>query len=399
MNNIDLSYICKVMGNMTGIPVRVYREDQQIIYYSLVDLPADPIGIYIGQILAINSHISYFTTRHFNYYGIVKSGDIRLVIGPTRQTENSTQELRELAFRTGVEPEDTEEFISAMKGIMRMPLESVLQMLCSINYILNDEKLELKDITIFDGEQSEMTSQLESARSEDELSQPVNNPQNAQNTYLLEQQILKMVRTGDTEGLKKWTSNAPAVNGGILASEQLRQAKNTLVVLATLVSRVAIQGGMEADEAFSLSDAFIQRSERFNNLQQITNLQYNMVLDFADRMGRIRQGEKPTQLTISVSNYVRRHISEKISVEDIAKELFMSRPYLSAKFSREAGMSLTDFILKQKTEEAKRLLRYSDKSAAAISSYLGFSSQSHFSRVFRKYSGKTPAEYRDKYQR
>ena len=144
-----------------------------------------------------------------------------------------------------------------------------------------------------------------------ELSQPVNNPQNAQNTYLLEQQILKMVRTGDAEGLKKWTSNAPAVNGGILASEQLRQAKNTLVVLATLVSRAAIQGGMEADEAFPLSDAFIQRSERFNNLQQITNLQYNMVLDFADRMSSIRQGEKPTQLTISVSNYVRRHISEK----------------------------------------------------------------------------------------
>ena len=92
--------------------------------------------------------------------------------------------------------------------------------------------------------------------------------------------------------------------------------------LATLVSRAAIQGGMEADEAFSLSDAFIQRSERFNNLQQITNLQYNMVLDFADRMSSIRQGEKPTQLTISVSNYVRRHFSEKICVEDIARELF-----------------------------------------------------------------------------
>ena len=57
---------------------------------------------------------------------------------------------------------------------------------------------------------------------------------------------------------------------------------------------------MEADEAFSLSDAFIQRSERFNNLQQITNLQYNMVLDFADRIISISQVEKPTQMTISV---------------------------------------------------------------------------------------------------
>lgn len=140
---------------------------------------------------------------------------------------------------------------------------------------------------------------------------------------------------------------------------------------------------MEADEALLYSAA---RGSTIFSRSQICN-------------SSIRQGEKPTQLTISVSNYVRRHFSEKICVEDIARELFMSRPYLSAKFSREAGISLTDFILKQTTEEAKRLLRCSDKSAAAISSYLGFSSQSHFSRVFRKYSGKTPAGYRDKYQR
>lgn len=39
-----------------------------------------------------------------------------------------------------------------------------------------------------------------------------------------------------------------------------------------------------------------------------------MVLDFVDRMSSIRQGEKPTRLTISISNYVRRHFSEKICV-------------------------------------------------------------------------------------
>ena len=59
---------------------------------------------------------------------------------------------------------------------------------------------------------------------------------------------------------KRWNSGFRAAEAG----------ENTLVVLATLVSRAAIQGGMEADEAFSLSDAFIQRSERFNDLQQIT---------------------------------------------------------------------------------------------------------------------------------
>ena len=123
-----------------------------------------------------------------------------------------------------------------------------------------------------------------------------------------------------------------------------------------------------------------------------------MVLEFTERVERIHFGRKPTQLTLAVTNYIQHHLSEPIRAEDIAKELFMSRPYLSAKFKEESGETLTDFILKEKTEEAKRLLRYSDKSLTAIGSYLGFSSASHFSRVFKAYVGSTPSEYREKHQ-
>ena len=98
-----------------------------------------------------------------------------------------------------------------------------------------------------------------------------------------------------------------------------------------------------------------------------------------------------------MANYVRRHLSEPISAEAIAKELYISRPYLSKKFKEESGQTITDFVLKEKTEEAKRLLRYSDKSLSSISVYLGFSSQSHFGRVFRKYTGMNPGEYREKH--
>ncbi len=99
-----------------------------------------------------------------------------------------------------------------------------------------------------------------------------------------------------------------------------------------------------------------------------------------------------------MANYVRHHLSEPIRVEKMAEEFFLSRPYLSSRFQRETGQTLTDFILKEKTEEAKRLLRYSDKPLSAISAYLGFSSHGHFSRVFRKYAGLTPGEYREKHR-
>lgn len=123
-----------------------------------------------------------------------------------------------------------------------------------------------------------------------------------------------------------------------------------------------------------------------------------MILDYTERVERLHLGAQPTRLTVCVANYIQHHMSEPITVERIAEKLFLNRSYLSRKFKEETGEPLTNFILKEKAEEAKRLLRYSDKSLTAIGSYLGFSSASHFSRVFKTYVGSAPSEYREKHQ-
>lgn len=397
MRDIDLDYICRTIGNLSGVPIRVIQGEELCFYHSLAYLPKDPMAAYREDIRRVSAHVGYFVTPQFHYYGIVNSGDTKIVIGPTSQTPGSEQEMRELAFLADVPPEDVEEFTAGMKSIVHMPLESVMQMLCTINYILNDEKLELEDITIYESEQSGLKTLLEQQRSAGAYAVPAK-PQNLEhNTYTLEQQMLRMVRKGDTAALREWIASAPAIRGGTLAADQLRQVKNTFVVSTTLVSRAAIQGGLDTEDAFSLSDAFIQKCELLSALDRIGNLQYRMVLEFAERVERIRLGKQPTQLSIAVSNYIQHHLSEPIRAEEMARALYMSRPYLSAKFKEETGETLTDFILKEKTEEAKRLLRYSDKSSTAIAAYLAFSSLSHFSRVFKKYAGLTPGEYRVKY--
>ena len=120
--------------------------------------------------------------------------------------------------------------------------------------------------------------------------------------------------------------------------------------------------------------------------------------EFTERVQRIRQGKRPGRLAVAVANYVQQHLSEPVNTEDIAASLYMSRSHLSRSFSKETGSTPTDFILNEKTEEAKRLLRYSDRNISAIASYLGFSSQGHFIRVFKKYAGTTPGEYREKHR-
>ena len=398
MGSIDLEYLCTTIGNLSGVPVRIFEGDRQTFSYSQCTLPRDPMNLCREEIFAVASHVGYVTTSRFHYYGIVNSGDTKIVIGPTRQVAETDQELRELAFRIDVPPDEIPQFISGMKSIVRMPIESILQILCTMNHVLNGEKLSLKDITIHETEQEKLIALQTREQAEQMLSAPKDEYSGLHNTYDIEQTVLRIVRKGDTAALLEWEAHAPAVRGGVLAEETLRQRKNTFIVMATLVCRAAIRGGMDVDDAFSYSDSYIRECELLSSPNDITNLQYRMVLDYTERVERLQFGKQPSKLTIDVANYIRHHLSEAITAERIADELYLSRPYLSRKFKEETGETLTDFILKEKTEEAKRLLRYSDKSVTAISSYLGFSSPSHFSRVFKKYAERTPQEYREKYE-
>ena len=392
MKNVDLEYLCHIMGSLSGIPVRVFCGDEQVHYCSVVDLPCDPMLLHREAIWAITDHIGYYMTPQFYYYGILNAADHRFVIGPTRQIPANDQELRELAFLCKVSRDDTEDFCGAVKAIICMPLESLLLMLCSMNYMLNEEKLELRDLTITEAEQDTIRAKATAQRSA-----PTGNTIEGHNSYSQEQAILRIIRKGDTAALKAWSANAPAIRGGIIAPNQLRQMKNMFIVTATLASRAAIRGGLDVDDAFSFSDFYIQNCELLDTPEKITNLQYHMILEFTERVERLHLGSAPGKLAVAVANYVQHHMSETFSTEELAKALYLSRTHLSAKFHAETGIKLNDFILQEKTEEAKRLLRYTDRTSAAIGEYLGFSSQGHFSRVFKKYAGVSPSEYRGKY--
>lgn len=395
----DVQYLCTTIGNLAGIPIRIYKNTKQIFYYSLVKLPKDPIVPYEDKILKIPDHIGYFITPRFHYYGIINSEKYKIVLGPSRQWTANKTDLTELAFECDVPKDETENFISSMESLVAMPLNSVLQTLCSMNFVLNGEKLSLADITIYDEEQIKLSDEITAKQTEThyEETNDLSNDTAVHNTLALEQTIMNFVRHGDTAALKEWLKNAPAVRPGILSSDTLRQLKNTFIVTATLVSRAAIRGGMDVNDALSLSDAYIQKNELLSSVEAIENLQYHMVFDYTEKVEKIRLGKTPTKLLTDIVNYVQKHLSEPVDIAALSKAMFISRTHLAVKFKKETGMTLTEFVLKEKIEEGKRLLRYADKPISAIAAYLGFSSQSHFANVFKKYANSSPNEYRLKH--
>ena len=395
---IDYDYLAKSMAQLSGIPIRVYQYDEELCRSFPVILPRDPMELWKEEIFAVSEHVGYYVTPLFHYYGVLNTSGIRIIIGPTAQIMTDGQQLKELAFRLDVLPEEVPSFVDGMNSIRRLPVETLLQMLCTINHFLNGgEMLALSDIAIHETEQALLKAGAEQRRTTrvyDEIEQE----KQAHNTLAVEEALTSIIQKGDSVSLKRWLAAAPAVQAGTIAGDQLRQMRNLFIVTATLASRAAIRGGMQENDAFTLSDAYIRRVELLTSHSSILNLQYHMLLEYTEQVEKLRRGEHVTKLSLDVANYVRHHLSEQIRVEEMAEELYLSRPYLSSKFKQETGQTLTDFILNEKTEEAKRLLRYSDKPLSAIGAYLGFSSSGHFSRVFKKYAGQTPGEYRVLYK-
>lgn len=388
MKKLDLSYLCITIGSLCGFPVRLYEGNELVFKVDHSGLKYDPIQASLKDLFALSDHIGTYITPRYYYYGVVRSGETRLILGPTRQLPATEQQLRELAFLSNVPSEEMQAFIQTMRSLIYMPLESLQQILCTMNYVMNGEKLSLENIVLRGSAETQIT--LNPAEAND--GQAI--PEEIHNTLAIEQTLMNMIRKGDTDALKAWIASAPAVHAGAMAQEHLRQYKNTFIVTTTLAARSAIRGGMNVEEALSTSDLLIRSCEALQDVQNIQRLQINMLLTYTEQVARLRKGIQPTPLAIAVSAWVQRHLSEPIDTEKLAQELHYSRPYLSRKFKEETGMTLTDFILTKKSEEAARLLAYTDKSLIAVSDYLGFSSQSHFSRVFKKYIGKTPSAYK-----
>lgn len=270
--------------------------------------------------------------------------------------------------------------------------------MCFLNYILNNEKCSLEDIFIDDSLQEHFAKKTSRHGTGHSLSDKLSEQDIIfHSTYDLEENFMNMIRKGDYISISNLLENSQIFKKDVMESNHLRFFKNSFVAVATLASRAAIQGGMNPDDAFTLIDNYILMCELLDDCNRINKLGRLMVIDFAKRVNQLYKGTQASHLILDVSNYINRHMSEAITVEAMSKDFFMSRSYLSKRFKAESTVTLTDFILTKKTDEAKHLLRYTKQSLTAISLHLGFSSPGHFSRVFRKYASVSPKEYREKY--
>ncbi len=97
-----------------------------------------------------------------------------------------------------------------------------------------------------------------------------------------------------------------------------------------------------------------------------------------------------------IKKYIEQHYKENISREEIAASIFITPNYLSKIFHEKAGITLREYINICRIEEAKHLMTTTDYSVTEIALMTGFENISYFSTVFKRYSGETPAAWKNK---
>lgn len=184
---------------------------------------------------------------------------------------------------------------------------------------------------------------------------------------------------------------------GVLSKYPVLNLKYHFVVTAAIMSRICIDSGMDMEVAFRLSDYYISQLDYIQTEKEVELLHNKMIQDYTKKMAKLKKTKALSKPVSDCLSFIHTHIKDRITIEDIAEHTGKSVSYISRLFKSEMNQSVSDYIRTAKIEKAKNMLRYSQISLVEISSYLSFSSQSHFIKIFREETGMTPKKYRSQY--
>ncbi len=206
------------------------------------------------------------------------------------------------------------------------------------------------------------------------------------------------IRNGDVEGVRERFKIARKnfqEGRGTLSKDPLRNICYHLVASAAVISRLCIDGGLDVDTAYTLSDIYINKADEAKSVEEVMDLIAEMQIDYATRMRELKK-EKTISLHVRRSiDYIYNNLHRNVTVAELAKREALSSGYFSRLFFKETGQKVNEYINSAKIATAQNMLRYSDFSLFDIALSLGYSSQSAFSSSFKKYCGMTPKVYRD----
>lgn len=212
-----------------------------------------------------------------------------------------------------------------------------------------------------------------------------------------ERALLQKVKIGDRTGAKEILNS---ILGTILFKDigDLGILKVRLLELVSVLSRAAVEGGVESDTMLEKNLAYVNKVMQIDNQEDLCAWLSTALNEFLELVYSAQDARKMTQIRPAI-HYIDAHYDEPLTLAEIAGASHLSVSRLAHVFKEQMGITLIDYVTAVRIEQAKELLLGTDQSCTEICFQVGYNNQSYFTRPFKSLAGMTPRQFRVKDER
>lgn len=207
-----------------------------------------------------------------------------------------------------------------------------------------------------------------------------------------ESDLMDFIKTGNQERVNTLLNDI--TNDIVLGSKgNMDVIRTRSIELIVMTSRTAVSAGVSQERASQINSSFIQLILMQNSIDDVS-AQLQMSIDlYQKEIQKTLSTPEPTGIKV-MKEFIHEHFCENITLDTIASSAFLSSSYASRLFKKEMNISIMDYVLQLRMNEARKLLKDSDLQIDEISDKIGYTDSSYFTKVFRKSEGVTPSQYR-----
>lgn len=325
---------------------------------------------------------------------IYREGDVvgSLLCGPVNMVDPDEFLIEDLVARNGIHPDYLTQLREEINKVPIVDTERV-NALSELLYLtaggLSDSSFSETEMKKDSGDlQAKLWEQISfikrfTLKDEEELTYPIEK----------EAQLLEYIEVGDK-------ANAQRILNEILghiffsSSGSIDIMRARVIELVVLLSRAAIRGGADVEQIFGLNYTYLNKINRFHNIDEIAYWLSGIMARFTDQVFNLTH-VKHADVIFRAIDYVKKNYMKKITLEETAAHVYLSPAYFSRIFKEEMGENFNTYVNRVRVNAAKKLLLNEAIPLVDISNLVGFETQSYFSKVFKRLTGVTPGKYRE----
>lgn len=405
-NNIsnEIEYICKLIFETLKIPIYFLDNNNDIFFSLSYEHATNPISPnkkdlftnLFGDFNVYNFPVIKSTKYYENYFAVtLRKDDLYIgtfIVGPSTYSPITAETINKIISENNVPLSYKKDLINFYNSIQVIDYSRLINASLLLHYSIYNKMLKASTVMEKNSSLDDVILKIEND-SKNILSKTRQNL-SFHHTPTREKNFFQCIIEGNKEKLLQYLATPEDGQYGILSDNPIRNKKNFFICCVTIATRASIDGGLEPEIAYALSDSYIQNMEYLYDVNDLHHLETKMYCDFADNVFRANN-LKYSKPIITCQNYILNHLYQEITLSDLAQLVGLSQKYLSSLFTKEVGITLSEYIQNKRIEESKHLLNSSTHSILDIATWLGFHDQSHFTRIFKKFTGTTPKKFRD----